>query len=261
MPVARLVEKVLGRTWTLWPASRVGGLSGLCWLFLPLGQFGEGCVRGSSICLWLRLPLVCAGLVVVVVGLGRCYTLQNPSFEEPPGRQEGEAREWAQTLSLLPGGSAHHQHSAWTYCSPGSGERTWGLGKVAQPYLEGEGSLWLPLSGSASASEGWIFPGAEHLAAQSPPEEQRAPLGSCGDNTVGSAFIHIRACPPQDYPHIRMWLQHLTWFLPPQMDTEQRAWLEARSVDLFTREPTPGGTNHRPGELLQARACILDLGL
>lgn len=47
-------------------------------------------------------------VVVVVVGLGRGYTLQNPSCEEPPGRWEGEAREWAQTLSLLPGGSAHH---------------------------------------------------------------------------------------------------------------------------------------------------------
>lgn len=28
--VARLVEKVSGRTWTLWPASRVGGLCQAC---------------------------------------------------------------------------------------------------------------------------------------------------------------------------------------------------------------------------------------
>lgn len=68
-PVARRVEKVLGWTWTLWPASRVGGLSGLCWFFLDLGQFGGGRVQGSSVCLWLRLPLAFGGLVVVVVGL------------------------------------------------------------------------------------------------------------------------------------------------------------------------------------------------
>lgn len=154
-----------------------------------------------------------------------------------------------------------YQHSAWTYCSPGSGERTWGWGRVAQPYLwKGRGPCCSLCLGLPLPVRNGIFPGAEHMAAQSPPEEQRAPLGSCGDK-VGSAFIHIRACPPQDYPHIQMWLQHLTWFWPSQMDTEQRAWLEAKSVDLFTREPTPGGTNHRPGELLQARACILNLGL
>lgn len=162
----------------------------------------------------------------------------------------------------LPGGSAHHQHSAWTYCSPGSGEKTWGSGRVAQPYLwKGRGPCCSLCLGLPLPVRDGIFPGAENMAAQSLPEEQRAPLGSCGDNTVGSAFIHIRACPPQDYPHIRMWLQHLTWFWSSQMDTEQRAWLEARSVDLFMKELTPGGTNHRPGEFLQARACILNLGL
>lgn len=40
--------------------------------------------------------------------------------------------------------------------------------------------------------------------------------------TLSSAFIHIRACLPQDYPHIRMWLQHLTWFWPSWVDIEQR---------------------------------------
>lgn len=72
-----------------------------------------------------------------------------------------------------------------------------------------------------------------------------SPAGQLWGHLVGSAFIHIRACLPQDYPHMRMWLQHLTWFWPSWMDIEQKAWLEAKSVDLFVREPTPRGTNHK----------------
>lgn len=110
-----------------------------------------------------------------------------------------EACEWAQTLSLLPGGSAHHTSIHLDLLFPWPWGEDWGMGESGSALaLEGEGSLLLPLSGSASAS---IFPGAEHMAAQSPPEEQRALLGTCED-TVGSAFIHIRACPLQDYPHI-----------------------------------------------------------
>lgn len=85
--------------------------------------------------------------------------------------------------------------------------------------------------------------------------------GQLQGHLVGSAFIHIRVSLPQDYPHIRMWLQHLTWFWPPWVDIEQRAWLEAKGVDLFfLREPPPGGTTGRGGELLQTGACILSLG-
>lgn len=138
-----------------------GWAVGLCFCCLHRGQFGGGRVRGSSICLWLRLPSAFRGLlVVVVVGLGRGYTLQDPSFEEPPGRQEGEARERAQTLSLLPGGSAHHTSIQPGPTVPLALER--GLGGAGESgsalSLEGEGSLLLPLSGSASASEGWYFP-------------------------------------------------------------------------------------------------------
>lgn len=122
--------------------------------------------------------------------------------------------------------------------------------------LRGGGEWLSPISGGGgvpTVSFVWawplpvrdsIFPGTEQTADQSPPEEQRAQLGSCGD-IVGSAFIHIRACLPQDYPHMRMWLQHLAWFWPSWMDIEQRAWLEAKSVDPFLREPTSGGTNHK----------------
>lgn len=88
-----------------------------------------------------------------------------------------------------------------------------------------------------------------------------SPAGQLRGHLVGSAFIHIRVSLPQDYPHIRMWLQHLAWFWPPWVDIEWRAWLEAKGVDLlFLREPTPGGTTGRGGELLQAGACILSLG-
>lgn len=88
-----------------------------------------------------------------------------------------------------------------------------------------------------------------------------SPAGQLQGHLVGSAFIHIRVSLPQDYPHIRMWLQHLTWFWPPWVDIEQRAWLEAKGVDLlFLREPPPGGTTGCGGELLQAGACILSLG-
>lgn len=72
-----------------------------------------------------------------------------------------------------------------------------------------------------------------------------SPAGQLWGHLVGSAFIHIRACLPQDYPHIQIWLQHLTWFWPSWMDIEQSAWLEAKGVDFFVKEPTPGGTNHK----------------
>lgn len=70
LPVASLV-KVWGRTWTLWPASRVGGLCQACAGSSSLGQFGRGRVQGSSIFLWLRIPLAFGVLVMVMVRLGR----------------------------------------------------------------------------------------------------------------------------------------------------------------------------------------------
>lgn len=112
----------------------MGGLSGLCWFFLDLGQFGGGRVEGSSIFLWLRLPLAFGGLaVVVVVGLGRGYTLQNPSFEEPPGRWEVKPVNGHRPSPFFLGAVPIIPAFTWTYCSPGPGERTGAWGRVAQP--------------------------------------------------------------------------------------------------------------------------------
>lgn len=66
-----------------------------------------------------------------------------------------------------------NQHSSWSYYSPGCGDRIWGRGRVAQPYL------WRGRVPIASFVWVWpvpvrdgIFPGTEQTAEQSPPEEQ-----------------------------------------------------------------------------------------
>lgn len=81
--------------------------SGMCWFSpLYLGWLGARCVQGSSIFLWLWVPLAFEVLAVVAVGLGRaswtlvCFTevipLRNPGWaalREPLGRWRGEACE------------------------------------------------------------------------------------------------------------------------------------------------------------------------
>lgn len=99
------------------------------------------------------------GLLVVVVGLGRGYTLQNPSCEEPlaggkvkPVNGHRPSPFFLGVVPIIPAFSLNLLFP-WLW-----GEDL-GMGESGSALsLVGEGSLLLPLSGSASASEGWHFP-------------------------------------------------------------------------------------------------------
>lgn len=74
------------------------------------------------------------GLVVVlVVGLGRGYTLQNPSFEEPPGRWEVKPMNGHRPSPFFLGAVPIIPAFGLDLLFPWLWGEDWGMGGVAQP--------------------------------------------------------------------------------------------------------------------------------
>lgn len=123
------------------------------------------------------------------------------------------------------------------------------LGQCPQSTRWGESGSALSLKGgvpklSLSASEG--------------AKPSRTAVGTLSQ----LSFHPHESRPAPRLPPIQMWLEHPTWFWPPWMDIEQRAWLGAKVVDL----PGEGasGRRHRPqgpGSFCRPELTNLELGI
>lgn len=114
-------------------------------------------------------------------------------------------------------------------------------GQRAQPFLLGPGEVpsvpWVGENGSALSLKGGVP--TLSLSASEGVEPSCTAVG-----TLSRLSFHPHeGRPAPRLPPIQMWLKHPTWFWPPRMDVEQRAWLGAKAVDL----PGEGASGRRHG--------------